>query len=121
MHQGPVSLHQLGPHFVAKKGSTDQLEAGPPSSILFAERRSFKDKTSTPQHMPIWKRALESSQSLSVRNFYRQRSNRIIAHLLMRRLELDLGEEGTRISLTIVDTPGFGDQIDNEARQVYLG
>lgn len=32
------------------------------------------------------------------------------------RAELELDEEGTRISLTIVDTPGFGDQIDNEAR-----
>lgn len=29
--------------------------------------------------------------------------------------ELELDEEGTRISLTVVDTPGFGDQIDNEA------
>jgi septin family protein len=34
-------------------------------------------------------------------------------------LELELDEEGTRISLTIVDTPGFGDQIDNEARLVH--
>lgn len=34
--------------------------------------------------------------------------------------ELELDEEGTRISLTIVDTPGFGDQIDNEARYVSL-
>ena len=32
--------------------------------------------------------------------------------------ELELDEEGTRISLTIVDTPGFGDQVDNEARWV---
>ena len=32
--------------------------------------------------------------------------------------ELELDEEGTRISLTIVDTPGFGDQIDNEARYI---
>ncbi|MCJ1354383.1 MAG: hypothetical protein MMC33_004371 [Icmadophila ericetorum] len=30
-------------------------------------------------------------------------------------VDLELDEEGTRISLTIVDTPGFGDQIDNEA------
>ncbi|OJJ99892.1 hypothetical protein ASPACDRAFT_43526 [Aspergillus aculeatus ATCC 16872] len=32
-------------------------------------------------------------------------------------VELELDDEGTRISLTVVDTPGFGDQIDNEARQ----
>ncbi|RMZ80557.1 hypothetical protein DV737_g2933, partial [Chaetothyriales sp. CBS 132003] len=30
-------------------------------------------------------------------------------------VELELDEEGTRVSLTIVDTPGFGDQIDNES------
>lgn len=30
--------------------------------------------------------------------------------------ELELEEEETRLTLTIVDTPGFGDQIDNEAR-----
>jgi cell division control protein 11 len=30
-------------------------------------------------------------------------------------VELELDEEGTRVSLTIVDTPGFGDAIDNEA------
>ena len=35
--------------------------------------------------------------------------------------DLELDEEGTRISLTIVDTPGFGDQIDNESRyDLYL-
>ncbi len=33
-------------------------------------------------------------------------------------VELELDEEGTRVSLTIVDTPGFGDQIDNEARLI---
>jgi hypothetical protein len=29
---------------------------------------------------------------------------------------VELEEEGVRILLTVVDTPGFGDQIDNEAR-----
>jgi septin family protein len=38
---------------------------------------------------------------------------------LMAAIELELDEEGTRISLTIVDTPGFGDQIDNEARYEF--
>jgi len=38
--------------------------------------------------------------------------------LLIDAAELELDEEGTRISLTIVDTPGFGDQVDNEARFV---
>ena len=30
-------------------------------------------------------------------------------------VELELDEEGTRVSLTVVDTPGFGDSVDNEA------
>ncbi|KAK5109886.1 hypothetical protein LTR62_006493 [Meristemomyces frigidus] len=30
-------------------------------------------------------------------------------------VELELDEEGTRVSLTIVDTPGFGDSVDNES------
>jgi hypothetical protein len=45
-----------------------------------------------------------------------------VAHInwnLTKLAELELDEEGTRISLTIVDTPGFGDQIDNEARYDY--
>ena len=29
-------------------------------------------------------------------------------------MRAELEEDGVRISLTIVDTPGFGDQIDNE-------
>ena len=33
-----------------------------------------------------------------------------------RTAELELEEDRTCVSLTIVDTPGFGDEIDNEAR-----
>lgn len=29
-------------------------------------------------------------------------------------MKLELEEDGVRIALTIVDTPGFGDNIDNE-------
>lgn len=62
-----------------------------------------------------WKKVSESSQSLLVSRsilltFRPQGTDR--------KLELELDEEGTRISLTVVDTPGFGDQIDNEARFV---
>ena len=32
----------------------------------------------------------------------------------------ELEEDGVRISLTVVDTPGFGDQIDNEFTCVPL-
>ena len=65
------------------------------------------------------RRASRSSQSLSVR------APEAFARLRRRSAadspaELELDEEGTRISLTIVDTPGFGDQIDNEARcEIY--
>lgn len=31
----------------------------------------------------------------------------------------ELEEDGVRIALTIVDTPGFGDNIDNEFAFVY--
>lgn len=57
--------------------------------------------------------ASRSSPSLLVR---RVNSYTACAHITDIALELELDEEGTRISLTIVDTPGFGDQIDNEAR-----
>jgi septin family protein len=39
----------------------------------------------------------------------------VLSQLYEHLLILDLEEEGTRIALTVVDTPGFGDQIDNEA------
>ena len=71
----------------------------------------------TTQQALIWKKALELSPLLSV-------SKTLLYYLALtiakRLSELELDEEGTRISLTIVDTPGFGDQIDNEARLVNL-
>ena len=39
---------------------------------------------------------------------------------LDRLLQTELEEDGMRISLTVVDTPGFGDNIDNEARYLPL-
>lgn len=66
------------------------------------------------QRMHTSRKASGSSQSLLVRNTI---SGIILGYLGANYiLELELDEEGTRISLTIVDTPGFGDQIDNEAR-----
>lgn len=68
----------------------------------------------TTQRMHTSRKALESSPSLLVRSTI---FGLILGHLGANYiLELELDEEGTRISLTIVDTPGFGDQIDNEAR-----
>lgn len=65
------------------------------------------------QRMRISRKASKSSQSLSVS----KASNNVPTETtLIRITELELDEEGTRISLTVVDTPGFGDQIDNEAR-----
>jgi septin family protein len=65
------------------------------------------------QRMRISRKASKSSQSLSV-----SKASNILPTetTLIRITELELDEEGTRISLTVVDTPGFGDQIDNEAR-----
>lgn len=65
------------------------------------------------RQMPISKRTSRSSRSQLVRRFDLRT---IYRHGLTGFIELELDEEGTRISLTIVDTPGFGDLIDNEAR-----
>lgn len=64
--------------------------------------------------MPTSKTVSRSSPSQSVR--YNLNGAHSPYHISNTCLELELDEEGTRISLTIVDTPGFGDQIDNEAR-----
>lgn len=63
--------------------------------------------------MRISRKASKSSQLLSVS---KASNNLPTETTLIQITELELDEEGTRISLTVVDTPGFGDQIDNEAR-----
>jgi len=55
------------------------------------------------------RKEFESSPSMSVRIHY---TNCLVAFPEMTNLELE--EDGVRIALTIVDTPGFGDNIDNE-------
>lgn len=37
-----------------------------------------------------------------------------LSHICHTELAIELDEDGVRIALTIVDTPGFGDNIDNE-------
>lgn len=62
------------------------------------------------------RRASRSSPLRLVRDFRLHYCVFFVQIPLIAASELELDEEGTRISLTIVDTPGFGDQIDNEAR-----
>lgn len=64
------------------------------------------------------RRVSVSSPPPSVSRIPPKRNTQHRAHTYSRP-ELELDDEGTRISLTIVDTPGFGDQIDNEARHVH--
>ena len=90
------------------------LEVEPLSSIPFAGKESCKARTWTMVQMHTSKMALRSNKLLLVCVFcHISVQVRAKAKLL---IELELDEEGTRISLTIVDTPGFGDQIDNDAR-----
>lgn len=66
---------------------------------------------------PTSRMALRSSPSPSVRTHDPINSPaKVHDSVANGHVELELDEEGTRISLTVVDTPGFGDQIDNEAR-----
>ena len=65
--------------------------------------------------MPLLRRVSRSSPSLSVCLLVSTNASKRV-QILIFWVELELDEEGTRISLTIVDTPGFGDEIDNEAR-----
>lgn len=70
------------------------------------------------QSMPTSRRASASNPSLLVSGNFSVAQTACTSTNIRIKTELELDEEGTRISLTIVDTPGFGDQIDNEARHV---
>jgi hypothetical protein len=63
------------------------------------------------------RRASKSNQSQSVCISIKTPKNQQVTNVFQ---TTELDEEGTRISLTIVDTPGFGDQIDNEARLDFI-
>ena len=57
----------------------------------------------------ILKKGFELSQSTLVSSFRRPSFT-----LSVEQKSVELEEDGVRIALTIVDTPGFGDNIDNE-------
>ena len=69
------------------------------------------------QQRRMLRRVSKSSLSQSVCISHETSKNRHVANVSQ---NAELDEEGTRISLTIVDTPGFGDQIDNEARLDHI-
>jgi hypothetical protein len=60
----------------------------------------------------MWRKASESSLSTSVRCIFSVIKRGFHGGSTVFFLELE--EDGVRIALTIVDTPGFGDNIDNE-------
>lgn len=95
---------------------TASLQAGPPSSTRSAASLSSSIRKPTMLPTRTSKRASRSSLLRLVRDVELETPHSFAGHPLTAPLELELDEEGTRISLTIVDTPGFGDQIDNEAR-----
>lgn len=69
------------------------------------------------QQRRMLRRASKSNQSQSVCISIKTPKNQQVTNVFQ---TTELDEEGTRISLTIVDTPGFGDQIDNEARLDFI-
>ena len=60
----------------------------------------------------MWRKASESSLLMSVRCISSVIKPSFLGGSVVTFLELE--EDGVRIALTIVDTPGFGDNIDNE-------
>lgn len=96
------------------------LQAEPPSSTHSATRMCSRIRMPTIPPMLTLRMVSRSSLSPLVRYCQSisqyKRPEYDISDWSLPGIELELDEEGTRISLTIVDTPGFGDQIDNEAR-----
>jgi cell division control protein 11 len=79
-------------------------------SIPFASLRFWPIKFPTIRTLHTSKKALELSRSMLV-SF---RASRSVGFPRLHIQITELEEDGVRIALTIVDTPGFGDNIDNE-------
>lgn len=86
-----------------------------PLSILFASLRCWPTKSLTTPTQHTLKKALGSSQSMLVSTALTT-GLPAFREIYLRYTELE--EDGVRIALTIVDTPGFGDNIDNEFASV---
>ena len=108
-HQRQASYRQLMPFDQAEPHSSTPSAARMSSSIRMLMRPPTPTLKTASRSVPLQSVRGSSQAQLRRRPF----ADRVD-------LELELDEEGTRISLTIVDTPGFGDQIDNEARYVLM-
>jgi hypothetical protein len=119
----PYGLRRIGNWFVrcrppprTGKESLEETnrfaQAGPLSSICSVGTPSWRTETRMLKMAHSWSKGLRSSPLLLVRVLLTV----IRRDFNTRPTEIELEEDRTCISLTIVDTPGFGDDIDNETR-----
>lgn len=101
--------------FVAAVRQVNLARAAPLSSTRCVKPMPSLTRSCHRRKWLIWKMASRSNPSPLVSAPARKLTGLTRAleiHLFLACAELE--EDSVRISLTIVDTPGFGDQIDNE-------